>query len=100
MVLVNTSVWFEHFRSGNIRLKNLLNNGSVAIHQFIIGELACGNLTNRTEILSHLQLLLRVNHAEHDEVKRFIENQALMGKGLRYINTPLLASAMLGNEPL
>ncbi len=54
MVLVDSSVWVSHFRAGNSDLEILLNDGRVVCHPFIIGELACGNLKNRTEILSLL----------------------------------------------
>jgi predicted nucleic acid-binding protein len=95
VVLVDTSVWVDHFRSGNIGLENLLNEGEVACHIFITGELACGNLSNRVEILSLLRALPPVNHAEHEEVMHFIERYKLMGKGLGYIDMHLLASVML-----
>jgi len=95
MVLVDTSVWVEHLRSGNVGLENLLNEGQVACHIFIVGELACGNLSNRSEILSLLQALPLADHAEHEEVMHFIENYSLMGKGLGYIDMHLIVSALL-----
>jgi predicted nucleic acid-binding protein len=100
MVLVDTSVWIEHFRSGNIGLENLLNEGDVACHQFITGELACGNLSNRAEIMALLQALPLANHAEHEEVMLFIENYTLMGKGLGYVDMHLIASAVLSGVPI
>jgi len=100
MVLVDTSVWVEHLRSGNTRLESLLNNGSVVCHLFIVGELACGNLSNRVEILSLLQALPLANHAEHEEVMHFIDNYSLMGKGLGYIDMHLLVSALLTKVPV
>jgi len=78
----------------------LLNEGHVACHPFIIGELACGNLKNRVEILSLLEALPMALHAEHEEVMRFIDNYRLMGKGLGYIDVHLLASAFLAKIPL
>lgn len=95
MVLVDTSVWVDHLRAGNTELKNLLNDGLVVCHPFIIGELACGNLGNRQEILSHLRSLPMAIRARHNEVMQFIENNRLMGKGLGYIDIHLLASAVL-----
>lgn len=100
MVLVDTSVWVSHFRHGIGRLEDLLNNGSVACHPFIIGELACGNLKNRNEILSLLQLLPMAVSADYEEVLQFIEGNALMGKGLGYIDAHLLASAVLTDIPI
>jgi len=95
MVLVDTSVWVSHLRVGNSKLKNLLNDGDVACHSFVIGELACGNLKNRDEILSLLNTLPIVSQAEHEEVLQFIEHHQLMGKELGYIDMHLLTSALL-----
>lgn len=100
MVLVDTSVWVLHLREGSIKLENLLNDGDVVCHPFIIGELACGNLKNRTEILSLLQTLPSVAQAEHEDVMQLIEKQQLKGKGLGYIDIHLLASSLLSNASL
>ena len=100
MVLVDTSVWVAHLRKGNIGLEALLNEGHVVCHSFIVGELACGNLKNRSETLSLLYALPMATHAEHDELMQFIENHGLMGKGLGYIDMHLLASAILSKVPL
>jgi len=95
MVLVDTSVWVAHFREGSPKLKSLLNDGEVVCHSFIIGELACGNLENRAEILSLLNSLPMASQAEHEEVVQFIERYQLMGKGLGYVDMHLLACALL-----
>jgi len=95
MVLVDSSVWVSHFHAGNSELEALLNDGRVVCHSFIIGELACGNLKNRNEILSLLQSLPVAKQAEHKEVLQFIEVNQLMGKGIGYVDAHLLASATL-----
>ena len=100
MVLVDTSVWVSHFRESNLKLVKLLNNGHVACHPFIIGELACGNLKNRSEIPSLLKALPMAIQAEHEEILEFIDNKQLMGKGLGYIDVHLLASAVLTGIPI
>lgn len=100
MVLVDTSVWVAHLQKGIGGLEVLLNEGDVICHPFVVGELACGNLKNRAEILSLLQTLPIAVHAEHEEVMHFIENYSLMGKGLGYIDVHLLASAMLAKVSL
>ncbi len=100
MVLVDTSVWVSHLRGIHAQLANLLDDGEVACHPFIIGELACGNLRNRTTILSLLEALPMVAAAEHEEVLTFIESHSLMGKGLGYIDVHLLASAALSRLPI
>jgi len=100
MVLVDTSVRVAHLREGNIGLETLLNDGLAVCHPFIIGELACGNLKNRAEILSLLQTLPTAAQADHEDVMLFIEKNHLMGKGLGYIDMHLLVSAVLSNIPL
>jgi len=100
MVLVDTSVWVGHLREMHVDLVNLLADGEVACHPFIVGELACGNLKNRTEILSLLEALPMVAAAEHEEVLAFIESGNLMGKGLGYVDVHLLASVALSRLPI
>lgn len=67
----------------------------MACHPFIIGELACGNLNNRKEILALLEALPKTTFAAHEEVLFFIEQHQMMGKGLGYIDMHLLASTRL-----
>jgi len=100
MVLVDTSVWVYHLREGDIDLDKLLNDGDVICHPLILGELACGNLNNRSEILSLLRSLPSAIEAEHEEVMQFIERHRLMGIGLGYIDVHLLASAVLTMTPI
>ena len=100
MVLVDTSVWVSHLRETHAGLVHLLNDGEVACHPFIVGELACGNVKNRTAILSLLEALPMALLVEHQEVIAFIDNHDLMGKGLGYIDVHLLASAVLSGLPL
>jgi len=95
MVIVDTSVWISHLRDGNPGLENLLYEGEVVCHPFIVGELACGNIKNRDEILSLLQSLPMAVSAGYDEMLQFIQCNDLMGKGLGYIDVHLLASAVL-----
>jgi predicted nucleic acid-binding protein len=100
MVLVDTSVWVKHLRDGEPVLGDLLEDGHVTCHPFVVGELACGNLKKRTEILGLLQTLPMALCAEHGEVLRFIEDHRLMAKGLGFIDMHLLASALLSGVQL
>ena len=95
MTLVDTSVWIDHFRKNNPALKELLVSGKVVVHPFIVGELACGNLKNRAEILHLLSELPQAVIAEHYEVMNFIEKNILYGTGMRWIDVHLIASALL-----
>ena len=100
MVLVDTSLWILHFRSSYPDLAEMLARGEVVTHPFIIGELACGNMKNRSEILSLLKALPEATTALPDEVLGFIEDHQLMGLGLGFIDIHILASAFLTPVPL
>lgn len=99
MVLVDTSVWIDHFRTASSKLAGLLEDGEVAIHPFVVGELACGNLANRKEILSLLHSLPAVQTVEDDELLYFIEQHSLAGRGLGLIDIHLLASSKIAAHP-
>ena len=100
MVLVDTSVWIDHLRKTSSRLAGLLEDGKVAIHPFVIGEVACGNLANRKEILSLLHSLPAVQRVEDDEILFFIQQHSLAGRGLGLIDVHLLASSKMSEHPL
>jgi hypothetical protein len=100
VVLVDTSVWVNHLREGNAQLEALLTEGTIVCHPFTIGEIACGTMKNRVQILSLLQALPMAETAEHNEVLQLIENYRLTGKGLGYVDMHLLASAVLTDVPL
>jgi predicted nucleic acid-binding protein len=100
MILADTNVWIKHFRESDSELSEHLNIGFVACHPFIIGELACGNLGNRAEILMLLQALPSTPIVEPTELLNFIENKMLMGCGLGYVDIQILASAIIGNVEL
>lgn len=95
MVLVDTSIWVDHFRTGDAALVSLLQAGRVCCHPMILGELACGNLQNRKQVLGLLSDLSACVEASHDEVLQMIEHHALMGKGIGFVDAHLLASCML-----
>jgi len=100
MVLIDTSVWVHHLREGNTRLEALLEQTEVLTHPFVIGELACGRMRNRHEILSLLQSLPQAEIAEHAEALQFIEKWRLAGSGLGFVDVHLLASGVLTGTPL
>jgi len=95
MILVDTSIWIDHLRTGDVDLTSLLNQCRVFIHPFVIGGLACGNMRDRRSILQLLQDLPMAPVANNDEVLFFIEEQHLMGRGIGYVNAHLLASVAL-----
>ena len=95
MILVDTSVWIDHFRFMDEGLVSLLESGQVVNHHFVTGELACGNLQNRELILQLLNSLPQALTATEEEVLYFMEQQHLMGQGLGYIDCHLLTSTVL-----
>lgn len=95
MILVDTSVWVDHLRKGDRGLATLLTARKVLIHPFVIGELACGNLRQRDQILALLKDLPRAAVATDGEVLFFIEQHTLMGRGLGFVDVHLLASVKL-----
>lgn len=100
MILVDTSVWVQHFRRGNDALRALLNDGRVFCHPFVIGELACGTMRNRQQILSLLQSLPQTLPAQHEEVLYLLDSRRLYGQGVGWIDAHLLSSALLSDARL
>ena len=95
ITLVDTSVWVDHLRNGNRQLVLMLDEGAVCCHPFVVGELACGSLRNRDELLGLLRALPEAPIVEHDEVLHFIAKRHLAGRGLGWVDVHLLASALL-----
>ena len=98
MILVDTSVWIDHLRSGEPLLVAGLEGGRVMMHPFVLGELACGNLANRSEVLELLGGLPAAPTATDPEALEFIERRALMGRGIGYLDVHLLASIVLSDD--
>lgn len=95
MILADTSVWVDHLRSGNDQLSDYLNAGHIVCHPYITGELACGNIKNRDEILSMLNSLPAIQIAEHDEVMYLISRHNLHVRSIGWIDANLLTSALM-----
>jgi predicted nucleic acid-binding protein len=95
VILVDTSIWVDHFRQHDLVLESLLSNGDVLTHHFIVGELAMGNFRQRDVILDNMRDLKHAVAATDDEVLDFVEEHALFGLGIGYIDAHLLAAARL-----
>ena len=100
MILVDTSVWVDHFREGNPRLTELLNNQEVLIHPFVVGELSLGMLKNRTQILELLSRLPQAPIAEHEEVMAAVAKHSLFGVGIGWVDAHLVASSLIASVGL
>lgn len=98
MILVDTSVWIDHFRSGDATLARLLDNNAVLAHPWVTGELALGNLSSRDEVIGLLRGLPQATMADDDEVLRLIEQEALYGAGIGYVDAQLIAATRLTSD--
>ncbi len=98
MLLVDTSVWIDHFRKGDNALAEALENDAVIMHPHVLGELALGNLKDRSAVLSLLRNLPEAVVATDDEVQNIIEEQSLCGCGIGYTDAHLLAATRLTPE--
>lgn len=95
-VLVDTSVWVDHFRRRNEELANLLGRDLALIHPMVLLELACGTPpAPRTQTLSDLGLLMAAEQATLDEVMQFVEREKLYGLGCGLVDMALLASTLV-----
>ncbi|MEO6028524.1 MAG: PIN domain-containing protein [Candidatus Binatia bacterium] len=100
MVLVDTSVWIDHFRRGAPALADLLHEGRVACHPAVVGELACGVLRQRDTTLELLRHLPSAAAATDGEALRFLQDHRLFGRGLGWTDLHLLAAAAVSGYQL
>ena len=96
MLLVDTSVWVDHFRNRNENLVSLLTLDLALSHPLVVTELACGTPSvPRARTLSDLASLPQARQATLDEVRSFIEREKLYGLGCGVVDLALLASTLL-----
>jgi hypothetical protein len=98
--LIDTSVWIQHFRVDLPGLHHLLEQDLVLCHPLVIGELACGQLKHRVEVLQSLKTLPQAPALEFDEVLAFVESRKLFGQRLGWVDVHLLASTLLSDATL
>ena len=98
MILADTSVWIDHFRSGNKELQAALNRGQIVIHPWVIAELALGSLRERRKTLAMLDLLPQVREARMSELRLMIEARQLYGVGIGLTDAHLVAAVFM-NPP-
>jgi predicted nucleic acid-binding protein len=100
VTLVDTSVWIDHFRRGSRLLSDMLEAGVVAAHPFVLGELACGTLQNRDEVLASLDALPSVPLLPDAEVRHLVEARRIWGLGLGWVDAHVLGSALVAGVSL
>jgi predicted nucleic acid-binding protein len=100
VIVVDSSVWIDHFRRSEPAMRDHLSRESVAVHPLVVEELACGQLSPRREILEQLKRMPPAPVASHEEVLALIAGESLFAKGLSAVDVHLLASARLGRMSL
>jgi predicted nucleic acid-binding protein len=103
MVLVDTSVWIR-FLSNRApfaaKLDDLLRQNEVCGHDFVFGELLIGDKGGRQRLLADYALMLQAPVVPHREVVEFVRQRRLRGRGIGWIDTHLLASALVSRAEL
>lgn len=97
-VLVDTSVWVDHFRRRNAVLVDLLHKDRVLIHPWVIGEIACGTPPRRSATLADLASLAPATPASPPEVLDFVEREQLFGLGCGWVDVHLLTTTCLTTD--
>ena len=95
MILADTSIWIDHLRGGDAVMTGQLERGSIAMHPFLLGEIALGSLKSRAELLQLLEALPRTLVASDAEVMHMVDERALFGRGLGWVDVHLLAATLL-----
>jgi hypothetical protein len=100
VILVDTSVWIDHGRRRDERLVDWLAGALVLGHPYVQGELACGQMPRRAEVLALFDQLPAATLVSHQEVLQFVERHRLIGRGLGWIDLHLLASTLVSRATL
>jgi predicted nucleic acid-binding protein len=95
VILADTAVWIAHFRADEPEMRAQLSRGNVAMHPFIVAELALGSLRERERTLGMLERLSQVRVAQLSEVRRMIEAHSLYSKRIGLTDAHLIAAALI-----
>lgn len=95
LILVDTSIWIDHLRATDDLLVTLLDGGMVAMHPFVVGELALGNLRDRWSIIRYLATQPMLDPVDDVSVLGFIDEKKLAGRGIGYVDAHLLAAVAM-----
>lgn len=100
MILVDTSIWIDHLHKGNDALQYVLDTNAAALHPFVYGEIALGNIRDRARVLRDLSKIPRAAAVRHEDVATLVEDRRLFGSGIGWIDAHLLASALARGDLL
>ena len=99
LILIDTNIWIEHFKSENKNVSALLEAGRVVMHPFIVAELALGGLRDRMMTLASLEFLPELPVAELHEIRQLIEVRKLYTQGIGLVDAHLVASLIIVQTP-
>jgi predicted nucleic acid-binding protein len=95
VILVDTSIWIDHFRYGDAELRKIINDDRLLCHPFVVGELALGSLRERDVVLAFLAAQREAMIATHAEVMTIIDSHSIFSIGIGYTDAHLLTSTLL-----
>jgi predicted nucleic acid-binding protein len=95
MILADTSIWIDYLRGRNATMRSLIQQGRIAMHPFVIAEIALGSLQDRLRTLALMEMLRPVQVAQLSEIRRMIEAQSLYSRGIGLIDAHLVASCLI-----
>ncbi|WP_017325395.1 type II toxin-antitoxin system VapC family toxin [Synechococcus sp. PCC 7336] len=95
MILADTSVWIDYLRQGEPLLAEQLRQGTIVMHEMVLGELAIGSFKNRQLLLKRWQALPSIQPATSDQVLVLLDTHQLMGRGVGWIDLHLLTAVSL-----
>ena len=95
MILVDTSVWIDHFRHDDAELRKIITDDRLLCHPFVVGELALGSLRERDAVIAFLAAQREATIATHAEVMTVIDRYSIFSMGIGYTDAHLLTSTLL-----
>jgi len=87
VTIVDSSTWINHFHRPNPELVGLMEEEDVCVHPFVLGEIACGHVRQRQEVLEELRSQFPAPPSDSEDVLQLIEHMSLHGRGLNFVDT-------------
>ncbi|THV12306.1 type II toxin-antitoxin system VapC family toxin [Rhizobium rhizophilum] len=95
MILVDTSIWIDHFRYGDAELRKIITDDRLLCHPYVVGKLALGSLRERDAVIAFLAAQREATIATHTEVMTVIDRHSIFSMGIGYTDAHLLTSTLL-----
>ncbi|WP_337271445.1 type II toxin-antitoxin system VapC family toxin [Oryzifoliimicrobium ureilyticus] len=95
MILVDSSIWIDHFRHGDAELTKIIEDDRLLCHPFVVGELALGSLRDRSAVIAFLEAQREATVATHAEVMTVVDRYSIFSIGIGYTDAHLLTSTLL-----